>query len=93
MELRQRRHDPVPEVGAWLKTVVGGHLRYFGVPSNRYALAHFRFTVGKLWHHVLTRRSQSGRVSWERMKRLIKHWLPPVRICHPYPERRLGVTT
>ncbi|HTP56819.1 MAG TPA: group II intron reverse transcriptase/maturase [Candidatus Paceibacterota bacterium] len=92
-ELRQRRHDPVPEVGAWLKTVVGGHLRYFGVPRNRYALAHFRFTVGKLWHRVLASRSQRGRVPWERMKRLINHWLPPARICHPYPDRRLRVTT
>jgi group II intron reverse transcriptase/maturase len=92
-ELRRRWHDPVPEVGAWLKTVVGGHLRYFGVPSNRYALAHFRFTVGKLWHRVLARRSQRGRVPWERMKRLINRWLPPARICHPYPDQRLRVTT
>jgi|HubBroStandDraft_1064217.scaffolds.fasta_scaffold122733_2 hypothetical protein len=24
---------------------------------------------------------------------LIDRWLPPVRICHPYPLRRLGVIT
>ena len=93
IELQQRMHDPAPEVGAWLKTVVGGHLRYYGVPSNRYALAHFRFSVGKLWHHVLARRSQRGRVPWERMKRLISRWLPPARICHPYPSLRMRVTT
>jgi len=92
-ELRRRMHDPIPEVGAWLKSVVGGHLRYYGVPGNRYALAYFRFSVGNLWHHVLRRRSQKGRVSWERMKRLIQRWLPPARICHPYPARRLRVTT
>jgi group II intron reverse transcriptase/maturase len=92
-ELRRRMHDPVPEVGAWLKTVVGGHIRYYGVPSNRYALAHFRFSVGKLWHQVLRRRSQRGRVQWERMTRLIDRWLPPARICHPYPLQRLRVTT
>jgi group II intron reverse transcriptase/maturase len=92
-ELRRRMHDPVPEVGAWLKSVVGGHLRYFGVPGNRYALAYFRFTVGNLWHRVLRRRSQKGRVSWERMQRLIATYLPPARICHPYPARRMRVTT
>ena len=92
-ELRRRMHSPIPEVGAWLKSVVGGHLRYYGVPGNRYALAYFRFSVGNLWHHVLRRRSQKGRVSWERMKRLIQRWLPPARICHPYPARRLRVTT
>jgi RNA-directed DNA polymerase len=92
-ELRRRMHDPIPQVGAWLKSVVGGHIRYFGVPGNRYALAYFRFAVGKLWHHVLRRRSQKGRVPWERMKRLIQRWLPPAHICHPYPTRRLRVTT
>jgi group II intron reverse transcriptase/maturase len=92
-ELRKRMHDPIPEVGAWLKAVVGGHIRYYGVPGNRYALAHFRYSVGKLWHHVLRRRSQRGRVPWERMKRLINRWLPPARIYHPYPSRRVRVTT
>jgi group II intron reverse transcriptase/maturase len=92
-ELRRRMHDPVPEVGEWLKSVVGGHIRYFGVPGNRYALAHFRFTVSNLWHRTLCRRSQYGRVLWERMNRLIRRWLPPARICHPYPSRRLRVTT
>ncbi|MHB8412317.1 MAG: hypothetical protein ACYDDI_10275 [Candidatus Acidiferrales bacterium] len=28
-----------------------------------------------------------------RMKRLLDHWLPPVRIHHPYPSRRWRVTT
>ncbi|MHB8525870.1 MAG: group II intron reverse transcriptase/maturase [Candidatus Acidiferrales bacterium] len=92
-ELRQRLHEPIPVVGEWLKAVVGGHIRYYGVPSNRYALAHFRFTAGLYWHRALARRSQTGHVSWERMKRLLAHWLPPVRICHPYPLRRWRVTT
>jgi RNA-directed DNA polymerase len=92
-ELRRRMHDPVPEVGKWLKSLVGGHIRYFGVPGNRYALAYFRFAVSNLWHHVLRRRSQEGGVKWERRKRLIHRWLPPARICHPYPSRRPRVTT
>jgi len=92
-ELRRRMHEPIPVVGEWLKAVVGGHIRYYGVPSNRYALAHFRFSVGTYWHRTLERRSQKGRVHWERMKRLIDRWLPPARICHPYPSRRLRVTT
>src|ERR1017187_6523205 len=93
IELWRRMHDPVPEVGEWLKSVVSGHIRYFGVPGNGHALAHFRFTVSNLWHRTLCRRSQHGRVLWERMNRLIRRWLPPARICHPYPSRRLRVTT
>jgi group II intron reverse transcriptase/maturase len=92
VELRRRMHSPVPEVGKWLRSVVGGHIRYYGVPCNRYALALFRFSVARLWHHVLARRSQNGRVHWERMKRLIDRWLPPAHICHSYPSRRVVKT-
>ena len=92
-ELRRRMHDPVPAVGTWLRAVVGGHIRYYGVPTNSHALHIFRFQVGRLWHRTLSRRSQTGRVTWDRMRRLIDRWLPPARVCHPYPLRRLGVIT
>ena len=92
-ELRRRMHDPIPAVGTWLRSVVGGHIRYYGVPMNAPALLRFRFQVGWLWHRALSRRSQNGRVLWDRMRRLIARWLPPARVCHPYPLRRLGVIT
>jgi RNA-directed DNA polymerase len=92
-ELRRRLHDPIPVVGTWLRQVVGGHIRYYGVPMNSPAIGMFRFQVGRLWHRALARRSHTGHVSWERMRRLIERWLPPARICHPYPLRRLGVIT
>ena len=92
-ELRRRLHDPVPLVGTWLRAVVGGHIRYYGVPTNSRALNILRFQVGRLWHRTLSRRSQNGRVPWDRMRRLIDRWLPPARVCHPYPLRRLGVIT
>jgi RNA-directed DNA polymerase len=92
-ELRRRMHAPIPVVGAWLGTVVGGHLRYYGVPMNWPALVTFRFQVGRLWYRTLRRRGQRRRLTWERMRRLIQRWLPPARITHPYPLRRLGVVT
>ena len=75
-ELRRRMHDPIPAVGTWLRSVVGGHIRYYGVPTNSPALTSFRFQVGRLWYRTLSRRSQNGRVTWERMRRLIDRWLP-----------------
>jgi group II intron reverse transcriptase/maturase len=92
-ELRRRRHDPIPEVGRWLRTVVDGHLRYYGVPMNSRALFTFCSQVGRLWYRALRRRSQTARLTWERMRRLIERWLPPPHITHPYPLRRLGVVT
>ena len=90
-ELQRRMHEPIPELGKWLQAVVRGHIRYYGVPLNQNALYIFRFQVGRLWHRVLSRRSQNGRVLWDRMRRLITRWLPVPTVCHPYPLRRMGV--
>jgi hypothetical protein len=53
----------------------------------------FRFQVARLWHRTLCRRSQTQHLSWMRMHRIVDHWLPRPRICHPYPGQRLIVTT
>src|SRR6202030_561889 len=45
-ELQRRMHEPIPHQGKWLRAVVGGHFRYYGVPRNQPALAIFRFRVG-----------------------------------------------
>ena len=92
-ELQRRMHEPIPEQGKWLQAVVRGHIRYYGVPMNQPALAIFRFRVGWLWHRALSRRSQNGRVHWDRMRRLITRWLPLPVVSHPYPLRRMGVVT
>jgi hypothetical protein len=92
-ELRRHMHDPVPTGGTWLRSVVSGHIRYYGVPTNSHALQIFRFQAGRLWHRTLSRRSQTGRVTRDRMRRLIDRWLPPACVRHPYPLRRLGVIT
>ena len=92
-ELRRRLHDPVPVVGAYLRSVVLGHVRYYGVPFNGPSIGAFRQAVGRLWWRALKRRSQSHHLSWGRMSRYIDRWLPPAHICHPYPLVRLGVAT
>jgi hypothetical protein len=92
-ELRRRMHDPVPEQGQWLRAVIAGHYRYYGVPRNMPALNEFRYQLLRLWKGMLERRSQAARITWERMKRLARKWLPYARICHPYPDQRLTVMT
>ena len=93
VELRRRLHLPIPEQGTYLRAVVAGHLRYYGVPLNGPALSAFRAAVGRLWWRVLRRRSQRHRLPWHRMWRYIDRWLPTVRIYHPYPLVRFGVLT
>src|SRR6202035_5681353 len=92
-DLQRRMHEPIPELGKWLQAVVRGHVQYYGVPMNTAALRLFRSRIGWLWYRALSRRSQNGRILWDRMGRLINRWLPPPPVCHPYPLRRMGVIT
>jgi group II intron reverse transcriptase/maturase len=93
LELRCRMHNPVPEQGAYLRSVVAGHMRYYGVPMNSAAIGTFREKVCRLWMKVLKRRSDKHNLTWDRMKRLIARYIPEARICHPHPSERLTVTT
>jgi RNA-directed DNA polymerase len=92
-ELRARMHDPIPEVGAYLRSVVLGHVRYYGVPMNGPAICAFRRAVGILWWRTLRRRSQGNHLPLRRMRPVLQRWLPTARICHPYPLVRMGVIT
>src|SRR3989338_9812294 len=45
-ELRRRLHRPIREQGAYLRSVVLGHVRYYGVPNNGRSISLFRYAVG-----------------------------------------------
>jgi len=92
-ELRRRRQNPIPAVGQWLRTVLLGHYRYFGVPCNGRKLEAFRYQISRVWYRALGRRSQRHRLTTERMRRLVEKWLPLPRIVHSYPDFGLYVST
>jgi RNA-directed DNA polymerase len=90
-QLRRRMHQPIPVQGRWLASVVRGHMAYYGVPGNSKAVEAFRNEVTRHWLKALRRRSQKGqRLTWARMRRIHKRWLPPVRVMHPFPEARFA---
>jgi hypothetical protein len=91
--LRRRWHAPIPQQGKWLRSVLLGHYRYYGVSLNWPALAEFRTQVMRLWTHALSRRSQQSRLTLTRRYRLERTWLPAPPIYHPFPWQRLRVTT
>jgi RNA-directed DNA polymerase len=92
-ELARRRHQPVPEQGQWLASVVRGHCAYYAVPGNSRAVKAFRTQATRHWRAELRRRSQRHRLDWERMNRIATRWLPPAHIAHPYPEKRFDAGT
>jgi RNA-directed DNA polymerase len=87
-KLYQRRHEPVPVVGAWLHRVMSGYFQYHAVPTNLLRLNGFRAEVCRAWRHALLRRSQRRRLNWPRFNRLTRKYVPPCRVLHPYPEER-----
>jgi group II intron reverse transcriptase/maturase len=93
VELKRRRHLPVPDQGRWLASVVRGHLAYYAVPTNSDAVKAFRDQAIRLWYAALRRRSQRTRLNWQRMNRLVARWLPRARIQHPWPNERFDART
>ena len=92
-QLMRRRHEPLPEQGKWLASVVRGHAVYYSVPGNIKAVSGFRLQVTRHWYRALRRRSQRSRLNWKRMDRIATRWLPPARVMHPFPEARFDVRT
>jgi len=92
-EMRRRMHQPIPEQGRWLASVLRGHYRYYAVPDNGAALDAFRERVVWHWRRSLRRRSQRSRMPWERTRRLADRWLPTPRILHPWPNARFDART
>ena len=90
-ELRLRMHEPVAEVGAWLRKVVTGYYQYHAVPGNIDQLSVFGQRLRRLWWLTLRRRSQQS-VKWDRVTRIATRWIPAPRVLHPYPVVRFLAT-
>jgi group II intron reverse transcriptase/maturase len=90
IELRNRMHQTLDEQGAYLRSVVVGHVRYFGVPFNGEAIAHFRQSAVWLWWRTLRRRGNRQVLPWRRMERYAARWIPAARVCQPHSLVRFG---
>ena len=91
--IRRMMHRPIAEQALYLKRVRNGYFNYFAVPTNSRAINAFYFHVTWHWCRALRRRSQTSRLTWQRMKRLIDHSLPTARLRHPLPDVRFRVMT
>ena len=75
-KLRTRMHQPLADVGKWLRSVVQGYFNYHAVPGNSASLQHFRREVSKRWLRVLQRRSQKSRISWKHLTAFAEKYQP-----------------
>jgi hypothetical protein len=83
-EARRRMHNPLATQHGWLRRVLCGHYRYYGLPSNHRAMRRFYWQVLCLWYRCLRRRSQRSRLTWQRFFELLTRLpLPEPRITRP----------
>jgi RNA-directed DNA polymerase len=87
-ELTQRRHEPIPRQGKWLRGVVQGYFNYHGVSGNIAALDVFQAETTRYWLRALRRRGQRRRMTWKRFRPHVARWIPRPKILHPYPDVR-----
>jgi group II intron reverse transcriptase/maturase len=80
---RANRHQPIRVQQRALALRLRGHDAYYGITGNLQALQAFRWQVYRIWRAWLSRRSQRGRLSWERFWALLKRFpLPRARVVH-----------
>jgi RNA-directed DNA polymerase len=82
---RQHRHQEVGQQQRTLAQKLRGHFGYFGITGNSEAIARFRELVVGIWCKWLGRRSQRGRLTRDRRRKLLERFpLPPARVVRPY---------
>lgn len=63
-----------------------GHLAYYAVSGNGRSLRQYFYAASRILFKWLNRRSQRRSVPWERFGKILRAWLPRIRIQHDlYP--------
>jgi group II intron reverse transcriptase/maturase len=87
--LREHRHWQIKQQHETLKSKLRGHYAYYGISHNSDALRRLFDKVRRAWQKWLDRRSQRGRMSWEKMTKLLERYpLLRPRIMHPWQALR-----
>lgn len=80
---RQNRHVPVRDQWGILTSKLRGHFNYYGVTGNAESLERFAQEVRRVWRKWLDRRSQRGKMAWDRFTDMLKRYpLPKPFVAH-----------
>lgn len=80
---REHRHWKVRDQGKELTLKLRGHYEYYGITGNSAMLGRFLWAATRRWRYWLNRRSQRGKWSWARFRRMLAmNPLPPAICVH-----------
>jgi len=77
-QMRRLRHLPLREQGDFLNQMLRGHYGYYGIAGNIRALRQVHRAVERYWRKMLSSRSWTGAVRWQKFQR-IKERFPLLR--------------
>lgn len=83
--IQRMQHQPVEIQARAVNQILRGHFNYYGLAGNAQKLQAFWNFTCREWQHSLSKRSQTGRLTWEAFKALLdKHPLvrPRIRISY-----------
>lgn len=78
---RDHRHWKVRDQQRELTLKLRGHYEYYGITGNSAMLSRFLRAATRRWHYWLNRRSQRGKWSWARFRRMLAFRPLPPAIC------------
>jgi len=77
---RYHRHKPIAWQHAGLVRKLKGHCAYYGITGNGQRLWLFRYSLLRIWHKWLSRRSQCAWLKWDAFHRLQLRYPMPAAI-------------
>ena len=81
--MRKWRHLPLRDQAKLINQRLTGHFNYYGIISNYPALKRVYYQTLLYWRKVLSSRSQRGRLTWEKYRKILKAYplrTPKIRI-------------
>jgi group II intron reverse transcriptase/maturase len=83
-QLHAMMHWKVKDQAKRLNQILRGHYNYYGLPGNSRRLQTLRMFALRYWRLSLSRRSQNGKVTWEKYKVILEQ--------HPIVQPKLHIT-
>jgi len=72
--LKRMMHLDLETQAKWINQFLRGHGNYYGMPGNSRKVDEMRYFVRSQWRRCLSRRSQKGRITWEKMAEILKEY-------------------
>lgn len=69
-----------------------GHVAYYGVSGNARQIRNYAYLISRVLYKWINRRSQRRSCNWAKFSKVLRAWMPPLRIRHILYPKPLWMT-